>query len=344
MSISSEKTLDISWGTILKIAVVSLCFYLIFLVRDILVLIIFAVIISVLFNPAIDFLQKRKIPRVLAASLVYVSIFGFLGLFVYLLVPIFIFEIQQFTQFFPQYFEKMAPSLRDLGISAFDNFEVFLDSLGDWLVRASSNVFSALSAIFGGIFSTIAIFSIAFFLSLEEKGLDRIIGLFSPKKYEAYVLDLIHRSENKVAGWFGSRILACIFVGIATFFACKIISLKYAVSFAFLAGVLNIIPIVGPLVTALIFLLFTILDSWAKAVIILVIFLIIQQLEGNILTPILTKRFVGLPPIIVIVALMIGAKLWGILGGILAIPLTGIIFEFLRDFLKKRKEERTVVL
>ncbi|MDO8424644.1 MAG: AI-2E family transporter [bacterium] len=341
---NNEKTLDISWGTILKIALASLGFYLIFLVRDILVLIIFALIISILFNPAIDFLQKRKIPRVLAVSLVYISIFGFLGLFIYLIIPVFIFEIQQFSQFFPQYFEKLAPPLKELGIAAFDNFEVFLNSLGGWLVQASANVFGALSAIFGGIFSTITIFTIAFFLSLEEKGLDRMIGLLSPKRYEAYVLDVLHRSENKVASWFGSRILACLFVGVATFIACKILSLKYAISFAFLAGVLNIIPVVGPLVTGLVILLFTALDSLSRAIIILIIFFLIQQLEGNILSPILTKRFVGLPPILVIIALMVGGKLWGILGGILAIPLTGVIFEFLRDFLKKKKEERTVVL
>lgn len=342
--INSEKTLDISWETILKIALASLCFYLIFLVRDILVLIIFALIISILFNPAIDFLQKRKIPRVLAVSLVYISIFGFLGLFVYLIVPIFIFEIGQFTQFFPQYFDKLAPSLRDLGISAFESFEVFLSSLGAWLVKASSNVFSAISAVFGGIFSTITIFTIAFFLSLEEKGLDRMIAILSPKKYEAYILDVFHKSENKVSAWFGSRILACLFVGAATFFACKILSLKYALSFAILAGVLNIIPIIGPLITGLIIFLFTSLDSLSRAIIITIIFLLIQQLEGNILTPILTRKFIGLPPILVIIALMVGGKLWGILGGILAIPLAGVIFEFLRDFLRKRKEERTVVL
>ncbi|MBI4101739.1 MAG: AI-2E family transporter [Candidatus Nealsonbacteria bacterium] len=341
---NEERTLDISWGTILKIAVAFLVFYLIFLVRDILILVIFALIISILFNPAIAFLQKRKVPRVMAASLVYILVFGFLGFFIYLIVPIFIFEIQQFSQFFPQYFEKLAPPLKDLGIAAFDNFEVFLASLGQWLLRASANVFSAISAVFGGIFSTLTIFTIAFFLSLEEKGLDRMVALLSPKRYEAYILDILHRSETKVSAWFGSRILACLFVGVATFLACKILSIKYAISFAFLAGVLNIIPFIGPLITALLVFLFTALDSLSRGIIIVIIFSLIQQLEGNILTPILSKRLVGLPPILVLIALMVGGKLWGILGGILAIPLAGVIFEFLRDFLKKKKEERTVVI
>jgi len=330
--------LDISWKTILKIALALLAFYLIFLVRDILILVIFALIISILLNPAINFLQRRKIPRILGVSLVYISIFGILGSFIYSIAPIFVFELQQFSQLFPQYFEKLAPPLQGLGIVAFDSFEIFLNNVGQLLVQASSNIFGALSIVFGGIFSTIIIFTMAFFLSLEEKWSERVIGIFTPKKYETYVLDVWQRSQNKVSGWFASRILASLFVGLATFLACKILSIKYALSFGFLAGVLNIVPIVGPIVTGMIIFLLTTLDSWSRAIFISIIFLLIQQLEGNILTPILSKRLIGLPPALVLVSLLIGGELWGVLGGILAIPLTGVIFEFLKDFLKKKKE------
>ncbi|MEA3505932.1 MAG: AI-2E family transporter, partial [Elusimicrobiota bacterium] len=83
---------------------------------------------------------------------------------------------------------------------------------------------------------------------------------------------------------------------------------------------------------------------WAKALFILIAFVIIQLIEGNVLTPVLTKKFVGLPPVLVLIALMVGGKLWGILGAILAIPLLGLLYEFLRDFLKKRKESEAVTL
>ena len=85
--------------------------------------------------------------------------------------------------------------------------------------------------------------------------------------------------------------------------------------------------------------IFTGLDSWTKAVFILIAFTLLQQIEGNIISPILTKKFVGIPAVLVLVALLIGSQLWGILGAILAIPLAGVIFEFLRDFLRKRKNE-----
>lgn len=334
-----EHLLDISWGTILKIALASLGFYMIYLVRDILIWLVFAIIISVLFNPIIDFLQKRRIPRPIATVFVYIIAFSALGFLIYLTAPVFVSEIQKFSQFFPQYFEKVAPPLKDFGLEAFESFESFIQSFKDWLVKASASILGAISAIFGGIFSTLTIFTLALFLSLEEKGMERGIRIFSPKGQEDYILTLWKTCQNKVSGWFGVKILGCLFVGLFSYIALCLLKIDYPLALSLFAAITNIIPIVGPIIAGVIIAIISALDSLSKAVIILIIFILIQQIEGNILTPILTKKFIGLPPVLVLVSLMIGAKLWGILGAILAIPLAGVIFEFLRDFLKKRKEE-----
>jgi len=336
---NEEKVLDISWGTILKIGIASVAFYLLYLIRDILILVVFALIISVLFNPAIDFLQKRKIPRPVATFFVYIVVFGMLGLVIYWISPVFVSEIQNFSQLFPQYFEKVAPPLKSLGIGAFESFESFIQSFQGWLIKASASIFGAISAIFGGIFSTITIFTLALFLSLEEKGMERAIGIFSPKGYEDYILNLWKSCQNKVSGWFGAKILGCLFVAVFFYLALYLFKINYPFALSLFAGITNIIPIVGPIIAGLVIVIISALDSWVKALFILIVFILIQQIEGNILIPILTKKFIGLPPVLVLVSLMIGGKLWGILGAILAIPLMGVIFEFLRDFLKKRKEE-----
>ncbi len=333
--------LDISWGTVLKIGIAFFCFYFIYLIKDILSWLIFALIISVLFDPAIDFLQKRKIPRVLSTILIYITIFGLLGWIIYLVSPSFIEEVQQFGQLFPEYFEKIAPSLRGLGMTAFESFETFTSALEGWLVRASTNIFTAIFAIFGGILSAFTIFALAIFLSIEEKGVEKVVGLLSPKKYESYVLGLWEKCQIKISRWFGTRILLCTFVGFCTFVACYILNIKYAVSFGLMAGILDIIPIIGPIIAGAIIMIFCALESWVKALFILVIFILIQQIEGNILTPILTKKFIGLPAVLVLVALMIGGRLWGVLGAILAIPLFGLVYEFMKDFLKKKRGMET---
>lgn len=338
---NGEKVLDISWGTILKIGIAFFGFYILYLIRDILVWFIFALIISVLFNPAIDFLQKRRVPRAVATLFVFIFVFGILGFLIYLTAPVFISEIQQFTKLFPQYFEKFAPPLKELGLEAFESFEIFTESFQKWLVNASASIFAALSTIFGGIFSTITIFILAIFLSLEERGAERVIRILSSKRQEQEVLNLWKSCQAKVSGWFGARILACFFVGLMSYISLWLFKINYPFVLALFAGVTNIIPIIGPIIAGVVIALIAALDSLWIAIVILIVFIIIQQIEGNILTPILTKRFIGLPPALVLVSLMVGGKLWGILGAILAIPLAGIVFEFTRDFLKKRKESYT---
>lgn len=340
---NNTKPLDISWVSILKISIAGLSFYLLYLMRDILVGVVFALIISVLFEPAIDFL-RRFMPRVPAVILVYTIIFGVISLMLYLVAPLFISEIQQFSSLFPEYFSKIAPPLRGLGIEAFQNLENFTQAVESNLTLVSSNIFSALGVIFGGLFSAFSIFTIALFLSLEEKSIERIIGILSPKKYEAVVLNIWQKSQKKVSGWFGTRLLSSLFVAVMTFAACYVLQIQYGVSFGFLAGVLNIIPILGPLVSGAIIVAIVAMDAWLKALFFLAAFLIIQQIEGSILTPVLTKKFIGLPPVLVLVSVLVGGELWGVMGALLAIPIAGIIYEFLRDFLKKRKESEVVVL
>ncbi|MFH1509868.1 MAG: AI-2E family transporter [Candidatus Nealsonbacteria bacterium] len=341
---NGEKVLDISWGTILKIALGLVIFYILYLIKDILIWFIFALIISVLFDPAIKFLQKMKIPRVPSVILIYVGFFGILGITIYWTIPMFIGEIQQFSQFFPQYFERLAPPLKGLGIEAFDSMESFTMAMGTMLQKASADILSALALFFGSIGSTIFILAIALFLSLEEKGVEKVIGLLFPKRMEGFILSLWERSQTKVAAWFGSRILTSAFVGIAVFITLYLFDVKYAATLALLSGIFDFIPIIGPLMIGALIFVFIALDSWLKAIFVIVAFLLIQQIEGNILSPILTKKLVGLPPVLVLISLSIGAQLLGVMGAILAIPLAGILYEFFRDFLKKRKEEKAVVL
>lgn len=334
-----ERVLDISWGTFLKIAIVFLGFYILYSIKDILLWVLFGLIISILFNPAINFLERRRIPRVIAAIFVYVVVFAILSLIFYWTIPIFIIEVQQFTQLFPQYFEKLAPPLRGLNIEAFESFETFTQVLQDWLVRASSSIFGAIVSIFGGIFSTTTIFAIAVFFSIEEKEVDKAMKLLAPKKNETYFLRLWERCQIKTAAWFGARALSSLFVGLITYVTLRIFSIEYAAVLALFAGVMDIIPVLGPIFSGLIIIILTALSSPAKAFLILIALTLIQQIEGNVVTPILTKKMVGLPAILVLIALLIGGKLWGILGAILTIPLVGVIYEFLRDYLQKRKEE-----
>jgi len=340
----NEKILDISWRTILKISVAIICFYLIYSIRDILIWFIFALTIAVLFNPAIDFLQRRKIPRFLGIVFVYFGILGLFSFLIYLMVPLFDSEIHQFLDSFPQYFEKISPPLKELGLQAFEDINSFMQGIGAVLQKMATNIFTVLFTVFGGFFSFLFVITIAFFLSLEEKAVERTLMLLFPKKYEVYVLNLWERCEKEIAGWFGARVLACLFVGVVSYISLLIFHVKYPAILGLFAGVFNFIPYIGPLITG--FLFFTIIFPVdpIKAVFVIIVFIVIQGIENSILSPILMKKIIGVPPALILISLIIGAKLWGVLGALLAIPLFGILFEFLKEFLQKRKDKKTVVV
>jgi predicted PurR-regulated permease PerM len=339
-----QKILDISWATIFKIFTAIVVFYIFYSVRSILIWIIFALVISVLFNPAINFLQRRRIPRVIGAIAVYIGFFGFLSLVVYLIVPFFSNEIRLFIDTLPQYFERITPSLRGLGIYALEDTKSMLNLFGESLEKSAANIFTVLFTIFGGVFSGIFVITTAFFLSIEDKMIERGLILSFPKKYETEALRIWTRCQKKVAGWFGARIIACAFVGVASYIVLLVFNVQYPLSLALLSAVLNFIPYVGPFITGIILFLIILPANFMRALFVLISFILIQQVEGSILSPILMKKIIGLPPSLVLISLVIGGTLWGILGAILVIPLAGILFEFLREFLKKKKERGAVAL
>jgi predicted PurR-regulated permease PerM len=338
------RILDISWGTIFKIFIAIVCFYIIYQIKNILVWFIFALIISILFEPAIQFFKKLRIPRGLAVCFVYVAFFGILILIAYFTIPLSFDEIKQFAQILPQSFEKISPPLKGLKIAAFSDVESFVNALGGILNKITANVANILFAFFGGIFATIFILSLSIYLSLEEKGVERALVLFFPKKYEASVISIWERCQTKVSNWFLTRVSACLFVGVSSLVSFLIFSAPYPFSLAVLAGVLNFIPVVGPILTALFRFLIIALDNVSKAIFVVVVFILIQEIENHIFTPLISKKLVGLPPVLVLLSLSIGGILWGLLGAILAIPLAGIVYEFIKEFFEKRKSEKASTL
>ena len=337
---NQQKILEISWVTILRVVTALAVLYFLFLIKDLLVWFLFALIISVLFNPAINFLQKKHIPRTLAAMVVYLGIFSLLGIFLWQLAPILLSEFKEFSVRLPEYFEEVSPYLKGLRIAALENFQNFSQAIEALLFRSSANIFTALGAFFGSVFSAITIFAIAFFLSLEEKGVERTIYLLAPHNYKQKVLAVWKNTQKKITWWFGVRVLGVLFVGILTGITCFALNVKYAAFFGILAGISDFIVTFGPLFAGAIIAILIALSSLPKAFIFVIAFTFIQELEGHVLLPVLTKKFLRLPPALVLMAILIGGKLWGVLGAILAIPLMGMLFEFIKGLLEKKDHQQ----
>jgi predicted PurR-regulated permease PerM len=329
-----EKILDISWETIFKITALLALIYLLYLTREILILIFFAFVISFLTEPAISFLE-RKIPRGFSALLVYLFFFFFLGLLIFFLVSPILSESQNFIKSIPEYFEKISPTLKKFGILTSENFEDWLKGFQNWLINASKSIFSAIFVIFGGVSSTLTVFFLALFISLEKGIGKRLISFFSPREKEESFLTIFQRCQEKVSAWFGSRLLSCLFVFLLTLISLLAFKIEYAFSLSLFAGFSNLIPIVGPIISAILIFFFAFLNSFQKAIFALLAFILIQLIEGNILMPILTKKFVGLSPFLTLVSVLIGGKILGFWGAIFSIPLAAMIIETAKELLKR---------
>ncbi len=274
-----KKILDISWGTILKISITIIFIYFLFLIKGLIIWFIFALVISILLEPAIGILSRRRVPRLVAVVSIYLFIFGILSCLLFLALPFFISEIQNFSEVLPQqipgFFERISPFFRQLGIEAFESFDTFMDSFRGLFEEMARNIFSTLIVLFGGILATFFTISMAIFLSMEKGLMERGLALFFPKKYEAYLLDLWKRSKEKVVGWFLMRIIGVIFVGLSSYLAFEILEVNYPLSLAGIAGILDFIPIIGPLIAIIIISMTVSVDSLLKAVFVFAAFGII---------------------------------------------------------------------
>ncbi len=335
---TERNTLDISWGAIVKIFFALVVVYLLYQVADILIWFVFALIISILFNPIVDFLKKMRIPRVIGVIAVYFTLFGLIALFVSVVTPGLYVEIKRFSLFLPEYIEGISPFLRYIGVEEFTTLEELLEVLRESSEEVRKGIVNTLAVVFGGLSATFFIITMAIFLSLEGSGVEKAIKLLVSEEQKNDIVRTWRKCRNQVGSWFLVRILACLFVGITSFIVFYLFGVNYAILFAIIGGLFNFIPFAGPAIAGLIFFVLTALDNVTQAFFVLVAFMIIQAIEGSVVTPGLSKKIMGVSPVLVLTAIVIGGTLWGALGAFLAIPLLGIIFEFVKVFLEKKKE------
>lgn len=339
MAFQKQKS-DISLSVILKVVAVAAVAGFFYLVRDILIILFLAVIIASTVSLFAGVLEKRRIPRLFGVLLIYLSVAGALVLIFYFMVPSIIDEIKQLAVVLPDYYESVSKQIfrTTSGISPdyAKNAQDVLLGFGDQIKELTSGAFNIVSALFGGVVSLIAVVVISFYLSIQKKGVEDFLRLVTPYDQEEYALDLWHRVEKKLGKWMQGQLILGLILGISVFIGLTIIGVPYAILLGLIAGIFEIVPIAGPIFSAVLGVSVAILISPFLALLTLIFYIIIQQVENHILVPILMQKTTGLNPVVVIVALLAGAKLGGVIGMLIAVPLATIVSELLDDFAKKK--------
>ena len=307
---------EISHRTIIFTLFVLLALWFLIQIREIIVLIFLSLILlSALLRP-VEWLSSKRVPRVLAVLIVYLIVIGLISAAVGIVIPPLIKQTSDFVSKLPQI------------ISTVNQFVVFYNlpaenlssALQDQFQQIAGNVISISSAIISSIFLIITLFVLTFYLLLEWKNFVRILSSPFSGKHEKKVVSIISKIEGGLGIWVRGQLTLSIIVGVLTYVGLRIIGIPFALPLALIAAILEIIPIIGPIISAIPAILVGLTISPVIGLAVAALFLIVQQLENNLIVPIVMSRVVGLQPPFVIIALLIGAKLAGIGGAFLAVP------------------------
>ncbi len=341
--------ITITTGTIFKTICIGLLFWLLFILRDLVLVVLAAVVIASAIEPFTRWFMKYRIPRVLAVIIIYVLLIAFfLGLFYFFLPPLLndisgaLFTLSRYLEGV-SFTSPLATGVEGEGIVAELSREFSVESALTQ-ARGALSVFSVsflqtASIIFGGVFSFILILVLSFYLTVQERGIENFLRIITPLKYERYILDLWQRSQHKIGLWMQGQMLLGFIVGVIVFLGLNVLGVRHALFLAVLTALLEIIPLFGPKIAMVPAILIGFLGSVPLGFMVFGLYLIVDQFESHLLYPLVVRKIVGISPIIVILALIIGGKLAGFLGIILAIPVATSLLEMLSDFEKGKGEQ-----
>jgi len=336
--------ITISVGTIVKVALTLAALWVFYIVRELALVILSSVVLASAIEPMVVGLTRRGISRTLAVLMIYVLAFVIIIGLVYFLLPPLLVDFGNITASIPERLQSLSDwgkSLSPLGGMAVDiagNLTVndLIEVLRASLSGATSGALGAASIIFGGILSFVLIIVISFYLAVQEDGVENVLRVVTPSKHEPYVIDVWRRSQKKIGLWMQGQIFLGIFIGIFVYLGLALMGIKYALLLAILAGIFELIPYVGPTLSAAPAVLLGFNDGLVTGLLVLGFFIIIQQFENHLLYPLVVKKMVGVPALMVIISMIIGAKLAGFLGILIAVPVAAVFMELLSDWEKKK--------
>jgi len=342
--------INLSAGTFFKAVLVGLLFWLLYILHDLVLVLLTSVVIASAIEPATRWFGKYKIPRVVAVLFVYIALVLVIASILYIFVPPLFTEVSAFLSILPEYLASVDLSSSVGGINASDTGGLFstlsetfsltevFEGLQNITAGFAGGTFQTISAVFGGVFSLILVIVLSFYLAVQPRGIDDFLEIITPVKHEKYVINLWRRSQAKIGKWMQGQLVLGLLVGILVYLGLTILGVPYALTLALLAAVTELIPVFGPIIAAVPAAILGFLDSFTLGLMVVGLYIIIQQFENHLIYPLVVRKVVGVPPLLVILALIIGAKLAGFLGIILSVPIAAAIIEFTDDIQKQKRK------
>lgn len=334
---------QISTGTIIKIVLVLIGFYTLYLLSDLFLVLLTAIVVASAVEPATKWFMARKFPRTLAVLAVYVVFLSLFAMLFYFFLPPFLKDFSQFFSSFPKYFDfldKWNPwsdvlDYQQILTNLASNFTGGAGVAAD----AAGGIARTVGGVFQGLVNFVLVLVISFYFAVQEKGIENFLKIIVPAKDEKYVIDLWYRSQHKIGRWMQGQVILGVLVGVLVYLGLVVMGVKHALLLAIAAAMFELIPVFGPTLAAVPAVLIALTSSVTLGLMVIAFYVIIQQFENHLIYPIVVRKVVGVPPILVIIALLIGVNLAGFMGVILSVPLAAALMEFVNDIEKKKALE-----
>lgn len=324
------ETLNISFKSLWKIVAVIAIIGFLWAVRDVIAIIFFAIIISSAMAPAVNKLENFRIPRAISALGLYLIVFGLIGVALSVVLPPLARELF-----------SLLGNLRDNPILLGGSFTIdqliaggqaILKNVLTQAGQGSGSVFAGFSSVLGGLASVVFTLVISFYLTIEDEGIKGLINSILPEAHRPKAISLMDRTQKTLGRWLKGQLVLGIIVGALVFLGLYILGNKYALSLGVLAGILELIPYLGPLLAAVpgVLIAFSFSQDLFITALTLGWYVIVQQFENHAIVPLVIGKAVNLDPILVLLAVLIGGKIGGFAGIVLAVPIAALLAEFIK--------------
>ncbi len=329
--------LDYSTKVILRVVLILLALAFLWFIRDIVIIILLALVIASAMEPVVDYLSEHKIPRTVSILGAYIIVIAFFVLIASLMVPLVINQIQVLSQHFPEYIVDLQTRFPSISV-LIGNADA--SAIAGQLfsgITTSDQLFHRTIGLFNGLFAIVTVLVISFYLVSADRGMKRFIRDLVPPMYQDTITRLIAKIQRTMGLWVVGQVILSVFIFALTFIGLTLLGVQYALFLAILAGLLEIVPYIGPFLSAIPAVFFALIQNPPLAIAVIVLYILIQKTEGYILVPKVMEKTVGTSPLVVLLAILIGFKLAGILGLLLAVPMAGAITVVLHEFFHQKQ-------
>lgn len=339
-----KLTLDLPSSAVWRVVFIVGVLAFLWFIRDILLFLVVAFLIASALEPLAARLQDFRIPRPLSVLAVYAACLALLGGIGTVILPPLAAEVRALAHVLPDLYGRFTQLLGGAGVvlgtpEAVEELRSGLVDFGNLLTSSAGGFFETTKSIFGSVFAALLVFVVSFYLVINRNGLVLFLRSVTPVEHQPYIIGLVERAQRKIARWAGAQLVLGVIVGVLVYIGLWSFGIPYALALALLAGLFELIPVIGPILSAIPAALVGFTNSVVLGLLVILLYLVIQQVENHLLVPVIMRKAVGLNPLITIVAVLIGAKVAGFLGVVLAVPVATILAVLLSDFIPAGREE-----